>query len=643
MPEGVGLVLDVRPAGRPNFSYEQTAASFPLGLAPAFALSSNPAFADLCDPSRPAKRVVAPYGHSIEAGKNTYVYDAHTYHTKVPPQGILPLIEYYTNPGDMVLDPFCGSGMTGVAATEAGRATAMCDLSPAAAFIAYNHATPASAAKFMAAAQRLLGEAAPLERFLYETNVRETGIHTPMLYAVWSYGMLCAHCSKEFVLWDVARDERESVKESKILSGFDCPHCAAHLSKRGLQKTRRYMVQIGYKNPAGGTKEITVTPDAEDLGRVAEINQNDLPPGLWYPTNLLVEGVNTRQPMNAGIERVDQCYTKRALWAYAHLWRRASEWPDADMRHKLLFVLTSLYKRVTVFSEFRFWGGSGNTANFNVPAVMNEQNVFRAFERKAKTIALYFAHAPARKRSVRVSCQSACDLAQLPDRSVDYVFTDPPFGSNINYSEMNLLWEAWLRTRTHTADEAIVNRYQSKGIDEYQTILAKAFREAHRVLKNEAWMTVVFHNSSAEVWIALQSAIIDGGFTVRGAQTFDKKHGTFKQFVSDNAVGYDLVLHCQKAEQGEGSLSQEASEEHALAFIVRRLRETPGHYSTRFLHVRRAPEFDHRRLYADWLQNAIPSMEIRLGFTAFRALAERVRVNLAGVAGASAQSTAGSR
>jgi len=63
----------------------------------------------------------APFTGEIRAGKNTYVYDAHTYHTKVPPGGIVQLIEYYTKPGDTVLDPFCGSGMTGVAAAPLGR------------------------------------------------------------------------------------------------------------------------------------------------------------------------------------------------------------------------------------------------------------------------------------------------------------------------------------------------------------------------------------------------------------------------------------------------------------------------------------------------------------------------------------------
>src|SRR5436305_1606802 len=71
------------------------------------------------EPFTPAPTArITPFEGDIRAGKNTYVYDAHTYHTKVPPNGIAQLIEYYTQPGDTVLDPFCGSGMTGVAAAS---------------------------------------------------------------------------------------------------------------------------------------------------------------------------------------------------------------------------------------------------------------------------------------------------------------------------------------------------------------------------------------------------------------------------------------------------------------------------------------------------------------------------------------------
>ena len=57
-----------------------------------------------------------PFVADIREGKNDPIYNAHLYHTKVPPRAIIPYILHYTEPGDIILDPFCGSGMTGVAA-----------------------------------------------------------------------------------------------------------------------------------------------------------------------------------------------------------------------------------------------------------------------------------------------------------------------------------------------------------------------------------------------------------------------------------------------------------------------------------------------------------------------------------------------
>ncbi len=544
-PTQVRLLLPEPEASAPSLELASIPGS--LDAPPIFTLTPNPDLGDFVDPARPAYAVDEPFGDAISSGKNTYVYDAHTYHTKVPPQGIKHLVEYYTRPGDVVLDPFCGSGMTGVAATECGRSAILSDLSPAAAFIAYNLATPLDASRYLDAVSAVLASSRKLEHDLYDTHCRICGGATPALYLVWSYGMRCTSCGEEFVLWDVARDERPSVRESKILSEFDCPHCGTRLVKRQLTRTKRFPVSIGYRCCGAGLQENMATPNDEDLALLQRIERDGAPERLWYPTDPIPDGVNTRQPRAAGITSIDKMYTPRALWAMAHLWDIASRWPDRDVRSKLLFTITSLYQRVTLFSEFRFWGGSSNTANFNVPAIMNEQNVFRAFERKARTIGWYFQNAPKRPRHVRVSTQSACSLPQLPDRSIDYIFTDPPFGKNINYSEMNILWESWLGVFTDSTEEAIVNKVQGKGHDEYRTLLTRAFAEARRVLKDEAWMTVVFHNSAAMTWNALQQAILDAGFTIEGTQTFDKQHGTFKQFVSDNAVGYDLVLHCRKS------------------------------------------------------------------------------------------------
>src|SRR5271165_2427981 len=106
-----------------------------------------------------------PFASDIKEGKNDPIYNVHSYHTKVPPRSIVPYILHYTQPGDLVLDPFCGSGMTGVAAQMCSqppadilgsfpdlrdrvgsRACILNDLSPAACHIAYNYNTPVDVA-----------------------------------------------------------------------------------------------------------------------------------------------------------------------------------------------------------------------------------------------------------------------------------------------------------------------------------------------------------------------------------------------------------------------------------------------------------------------------------------------------------------
>jgi DNA modification methylase len=598
------------------------------GLSPVLTLGPNPHFGDLASPTAAPKKVSTAFGGEISAGKNSYVYDAHTYHTKVPPEGIKLLIQHFTRETDTVLDPFCGSGMTGVAALELGRRAVLSDLSPAAAFIAYNHCTPIDDRAFLSAVRELLDAAEPTERDLYSTRCRECGENTTMLYMVWSYGVLCRDCGEEFLLWDVARDERPRVRESKIRSEFSCPHCKRLQRKRGLTRTLRYPVQIGYRCCSSGARERTTAPDDADLERINRIEREGTPLHLWYPTDDFPNGVNTQQAIRAGITSVDKAYTPRALHSMALLWNLASRWPTPSVRAKLQFALTSLYQRVTLFSEFRFWGGSGNIANYNVPSIINEQNVFRTFERKARTIAWYFRDAPRIRRDVRLSVQSASHLVQLPDASIDYIFADPPFGGNINYSEMNFLWESWLQVKTDTHDEAIVNRYQQKGVREYEELLRQSFAELRRVLKDGGWFSLVFHNSSASVWSALQNALSGSGWRIVGTQTFDKKHGTFKQFVSDNAVGYDLVLHCRK--KPRSSLPRRVSvlgaRSHARAFLLSALASENGcTYVVRYLHVKRAAEFDYRRLYADWLKSAVGNGSVALGFEEFRKLVDDVR------------------
>jgi hypothetical protein len=206
-------------------------------------------------------------------------------------------------------------------------------------------------------------------------------------------------------------------------------------------------------------------------------------------------------------------------------------------------------------------------------------------------------------------------MAYLPDGSVDLVFTDPPFGANINYSEMNLLWESWLGRHTDVTHEAIVNRVQGKDLAAYEKLMSESLAECYRVLRPGHWMLLVFMNSSAKVWDALKSAITDAGFVLVKADVFDKQHGTFKHFVSENTAGADLVLHCLKPKRG-AKRTLDASSGVSLEEFLRLV--DADSYLQPFLHVERPTEIDLRRLYSEWIARALVDGVELIDFPTFR-------------------------
>lgn len=562
-----------------------------------------------------------PHENTV-AGKNTYTYDAHTYHTKVPPQGIVTYLKHYLPEGGLVLDPFSGSGMTGVASIASGYDVILNELSPAACFIANQFTTPIDPEKFMAGVDALLNETKHIREKLYSTQCRECGKDTEILYTVWSYDVECNHCNQSFTLWDHCRKYGNSVKEHKILSDFPCPHCDTVVSKSRLKRLGIKPVLVGYKCCSKFQTE--QPPNQQDLELINEIEENPLVVQGFFPTNEIGDGVNLRQPKNHGINSIDKFYTKRNLSALSQLWYNIHKIEDAELAASLAFVFTSLYQRVTKLSEFRFWGGSGNSARFNVPHIFNEANVFTTFLRKAKSIQDHLeTTAKHYTGKATVVNNSATDLSYIPDNSIDLVFTDPPFGSNINYSEMNILWESWLGRFTNSENEAIINKVQKKTINDYHNLMRKSLEESYRVLRPDHWMLLVFMNSSAEVWQVLKQSILDAGFELKKIDIFDKKHGTFKHFVSENTAGYDLVLHCHKS---TNAINQNINNEsyNVESSIYSFLKNRPGGIpKTIFLHVDREDSTDYRNLYSEWLTSALLENSEVLNFNIFRGIVDQ--------------------
>ena len=148
-----------------------------------------------------------------------------------------------------------------------------------------------------------------------------------------------------------------------------------------------------------------------------------------------------------------------------------------------------------------------------------------------------------------ISTQSSSAIS-APSESCDYLFLDPPFGSNIMYSELNCFWEAWLMVATSAQFDAIENPKQGKSIVEYKALLIRCFKEAYRLLKPGRWMTVEFSNTQSTIWHTIQTTLQEAGFVVANVAALDKQKGSFKAITTTTAVKQDLIISAYKPNGG---------------------------------------------------------------------------------------------
>ena len=575
------------------------------------------AFVEACgkpaDPDEPYRR--KPFAVDVSEGKTHPVYRAHGYHTKVPHLAIVPSILHYTEPDDLVLDGFAGTGMTGVAAQWCGtapetyrkelealwakegfgkpkwglRRTIQNDLSPLAGFIAANYGLPFELDAFAEAGRALLDEVEAELGWMYETLHTDGETTGRIHYTVWSEVFRCPECATEVVFVEEALDR----STGRVRTEFPCPDCDAELNKDRLERVFESSVDAATGNvrqhiairPSliryavdSGTFE--KQPDADDRERIRRIVQLPLPTEV--PTNRLpVEDMyHGSRLAPKGVTHVHHFFLPRAAHALAAMWRRANAHADTRLRHMLLYFVEQAiwgmsilaryapthYSQVNQYLSGVYYVGS------QISEVSPRYNLGNKLSRLVKT----FGQAPTREPSGCVMTASTTAPLDIPDNSVDYVFTDPPFGENIYYADLNFLVESWHGVLTNAAPEAIVDRFKKKGLPEYQRLMQRCFEEYQRVLKPGRWITVVFHNSRNAVWTAIQEAMLAAGFVVADVRTMDKQQGSYRQ-VTSTAVKQDLVISAYKPNDGleERFTLTRGTEEGVLEFLRTHLGQLP--------------------------------------------------------------------
>lgn len=501
-------------------------------------------------PSLSATPSAAPVDISIPGGRNSALYTAHSYHTKVPPEAIVPFIEHFTTPGDLVLDLFCGSGMTGVAAAMMGRNAILNDLSPAAAHLAWNHTNPCDPDQLGVAFKELEKKIGSTIRDLYATRDPE-GEQGLIYWTMWSTRHKCLECKKKFAMWDAV--DRESGRMGTTVA---CPHCTATLKRKALPTIDSIPVWISYKSKSGTRLEKPA--DKTDIDKAQAFSREEITE--WYPSVPL--GPDREMYLRCalhlkGITEVVDFYTARNLKALAVMWAAIEEFQDQRLRAALMFAFTNTAWHGTRMRRFNARGGQRPlTGTLYIPQLSSEVNVMEVMRNKISQLKRYYvAYTPQSKQAPFILNGSATDLKGLADASIDYVFTDPPFGSNLFYADCNLIWESWLGRITDTTNEAVVNSSLGvaaggKTIANYEHLMTQSLQQMSRVLKPGGWATIVFHNTDGAVWTALHNAAISAGFEFHEAASLDRKQQSHKGYKGrsgeEDVAHFDVVMNLRK-------------------------------------------------------------------------------------------------
>lgn len=531
-----------------------------------------------------------PYAGDLTATRNNPFVNAHSYATKVPHEIVIRLILNYTKPGDIILDAYAGTGMTGVAAQLCGdvnylrngridffspkdsdlndenssfnqpgnRLAIIGDLCPAASFIAANLNLPFDESAFDKEVETILKELDQECGWMYKTR-HISGGYGNIICTIWSDVFICPECGEELSFWDVAVNEDEGIIQDPVC----CPTCSVMIHKDELVRSWTNKFDCNLNSSIRQIKQVPVIilyeyegerlekkPDNEDLALLEQIENYQI--SDWYPTDRMPAGEESRRNDPLGITHIHHFFTKRNLAALACAWRFSSSMRSRFMLTSLMYKssilcapLMSNYFAAKKGKARGGWVGKERSGTLYCPSIHSEVSIFSQIQTRKKSVKVTAA-----SNLLPIISTSSATKIQLSDNSVDYIFTDPPFGANKMYSELNFMWESWLKIKTDNNKEAIMNKIQLKGILEYQSLMSEGFSEYFRILKPNRWITIEFSNTRAAVWNALQNALMSAGFIVADVRSLDKKQGSIMGYTTTTAPLEDLAISAYKPNGG---------------------------------------------------------------------------------------------
>lgn len=525
-------------------------------------------------------------------------FNTFSYPTKISPESIAVYIAAATNPGETVLDTFGGSGSTGIASLLCEHPTVRMkelasklginpiwgarnaigyEIGTYGSFAAKTISNRLKANEFKKAVTDFIGK--EKEQLMnYYSAADPNGQIGTIRHIIWSEILLCPHCGGEISFFDSGTKRNPVIFEKEMV----CPHCGKKASVDEMKyQTEEYMDGLVgdkalrkkripswvYGTTNGNNWDRAAS--AEDIEKANTIEQemqdlNDAPKEIQW-------GELHRNGYHYGISYLHQFYTSRNYLVMRKLWDASSEYSQIVKDALRLLLLSYNASHCTLMTrvvakknakDFVLTGAQSGVLYISKLPV--EKNIILGLKRKAKPFYEAYKILENCTGSFLVRNKSSEELEE-EDNTIDFVFTDPPFGDFIPYAEVNQINELWLEKVTERKKEIIISASQNKGINDYQEMLSKVFSEIKRVLKDSSYAAIVFHAAKAQVWTAFVGSVSKAGLNVELTNILDKKQASFKQIVSEASVQGDPLLLIRKGTQ---KISVSESEEDIIERIV---------------------------------------------------------------------------
>ena len=491
---------------------------------------------------RDQRTEIRPLKASIEAKGHTPQYKMHKYFARRPYNVFRHMIQHYTRKGDMVLDCFCGGGVTVFEAAALGRNAIGVDLNPLAAFITRMQMFNGEIDELRDFYRRFLLSAEKKYGDWYRVEFDDD--RGTALWFEWVYTVICPHCGAEIVL----------LEENKLSNGvYRCPNgdCAAHRS--GVKRVAcapagSRPVRVRYRSDSTG-KTLTRPLGVENICAFQKYDLRRIVRDLEYkPEFPIPQNWDRRYEdklYEKGVARYSDFFTERNYALNGLLFNdimRLRGKTGSRLNEYLYFLFSSSLrytnKMVRVTDN---WEGGKPTAMdkhaFWLPNQYVETNILDVLRQRAGAILRGCEYAASvlpkdivevgsfediRLRSSYMVLNRSAASLPVPDESVDAVITDPPYGSNVQYAELSVIWNAWyaiyrgLDRCVYKEEEAVVSRKNSyegaKDENDYEELLYGVYAESARVLKPGGYLVFTFNNKNIKVWAAMLKAVARAGF-----------------------------------------------------------------------------------------------------------------------------------